>query len=183
MDQFWIYVIIAIIYGLSALLKKKNPADDNDSGPSQERRSGQPQTGTGPERQLTFEELLKEITEGKPVSREAPKPVSQPTQTYVDYDDDIEDEESKQEPVVDYDDERSSDRVFAAYEEAKRMAFERPSLEESMKLSDTEMKFGKFKEFEQTQERNLLKEYLIDFNDPAGWKRAIVMSEILKRKF
>jgi hypothetical protein len=45
------------------------------------------------------------------------------------------------------------------------------------------MTFGKFKEFEQEKKRNLLEEYITDFKDPEGFKKAVVMSEILKRKF
>lgn len=181
MDQIWIYVIVAIIYGISALLKKKNP----DAPDTPERRDrDQPRTGNGSDRQLTFEELLREITEGKSVARQEVKPpVSKPVQTYVDYDDDIEDEESKEIPVIDYDDQRNDDRVVAAYEQAKRMAFNRPSLEETLKLSDTKMQFGKFKEFELGQNKSDIQRYLINFDDAEGWKKAVVMSEILKTKF
>jgi hypothetical protein len=63
------------------------------------------------------------------------------------------------------------------------MAFERPSLEETMKVEDTVVTFGKFKEFEAQKERNLAAEYLQDFGDPEGIRKAVVMSEILKRKF
>jgi hypothetical protein len=180
MDQIWIYVIVAIIYGISALLKKKNP--DTPESP-QPRDFDQPRTGAGSERQLTFEELLREITEGKSVGRQEVKtPANKPVQTYVDYDDDIEEEESKESQVIAYD-RRNDDRVVAAYEEAKKMAFERPSLEDTLKLADTKMSFGKFKEFEIAKDRDLIQQYLIDFNDPAGLKRAVVMSEILKPKF
>jgi hypothetical protein len=180
MDQIWIYVIVAIIYGVSALLKKKNP----DAPDNPERRDvNQPRTGNGSERQLTFEELLREITAGKSVApEEVKRPVSKPVQTYVDYDDAIEEEEVEI-PVLDYDDQRDDDRVVAAYEEAKKMAFERPSLEDTLKLSDTKMQFGKFKEFELGRSKSTIQDYLINFNDPDGWKKAVVMSEILKTKF
>jgi hypothetical protein len=45
------------------------------------------------------------------------------------------------------------------------------------------VKFGKFKEFEHGKKKNLLDEYVRDFKDPSGLKKAVVMSEILKRKF
>ena len=181
MEQYWLYIIIGIIYLISNLMKKKEPGNDvPTSGSDQQRRQspsgGQP--ASGGERQLTFEELLKEITEGKAVVKEQPKPV----QTYVDYDDDLEDEESKAVEVVNYD-VRNDDKVVAAYEEAKRMAFVRPSLEETMKLSDTDMEFGKFKEFELIGQRNLLQDYLADLRDPSALKKAVIMSEVLQRKF
>jgi hypothetical protein len=56
-------------------------------------------------------------------------------------------------------------------------------LEETMNVRDTQMAFGKFREFEQEQKRNLLVEYTKDFQDPEGIRKAFVMSEILNRKF
>ena len=52
-----------------------------------------------------------------------------------------------------------------------------------MKIQDTVVSFGKFKEFEKRAETNLAAEYLKEFHDPEGLKKAVVMSEILKRKF
>jgi hypothetical protein len=127
-------------------------------------------------RQLTFEELLKEITESKPSTQK-----SQPYQEVVDYDDGIGEEEQDLEEV-DYD-YRKKDKIYGEYEEAKRQAFVRPSLEETMKVEDTVMTFGKFKEFEQESRRDLMAEYLADFKDPEGMRKAVVMSEILQRKF
>ncbi|HEY3405223.1 MAG TPA: hypothetical protein VGK59_17685 [Ohtaekwangia sp.] len=119
----------------------------------------------------TFEELLREITEGK----------QQAESEVVDYDDQIGEEEQDLEEIrSDY---RKDDKIYEVYEEAKRMAFARPSLEETMKLEDTKVQYGKFKEFEIEQKRDLLSEYLTDFRDPEGFKKAVVMSEILQRKF
>ena len=75
------------------------------------------------------------------------------------------------------------DKVYDIYEDAKRLAFERPSLEETMKVTDTNVKFGKFKEFEAEEQRDLLAEYSKQFRDPEGLKKAVVLSEILNRKF
>ncbi len=78
---------------------------------------------------------------------------------------------------------KKKDDIYDVYERAKREAFVRPSLEETMKVGDTDVRFGRFKEFEQESRRDLMREYLADFKDPEGFKRAVVMSEILKRKF
>jgi hypothetical protein len=78
---------------------------------------------------------------------------------------------------------RQHDKVYETYEEAKRQAFNRPSLEETMRVEDTVVKFGKFKAFEQATERDLMAEYLKEFQDPEGFRKAFVMSEILQRKF
>jgi hypothetical protein len=131
-------------------------------------------------KQLTFEELLREITEAK----QPQQPVYQPAERkaeYVDYDDQIGEEEQDLEDVnYDY---KKKDKLYDVYEEAKRQAFVRPSLEETMNVRDTNMQFGKFKVFERQEQRNLLEEYTRDFKDPEGFKKALVLSEILKRKF
>jgi hypothetical protein len=51
-----------------------------------------------------------------------------------------------------------------------------------MRVEDTVMKYGKFKEFE-IAERKVMSDYLTALKDPDGLKKAVVMSEILKRKF
>ena len=172
--QFWLYVIIAVIYLLSRARKKKadespGPVDANDARPL----SSAPPPGNKP-KQLSFEELLKEITE----SKQQRPPIEEPV---VDYDENLEEEEQDLEDVeYDY---RKQNKTYEVYEEAKKQAFLRPSLEETMKVKDTVVSFGKFKEFERGDETNLASEYLKDFHDPDGFKKAVVMSEILKRKF
>jgi hypothetical protein len=187
--QFWIYVIIGTIYVLSRAIKKqekenKEVVQDYRPGKKVEFDSTPP---VNKPKQLTFEELLREITEAKkqsqrPVFEAKPsyETVSEP-QKYVDYDDQIEEEEKDLEDVnYNY---RKKDKVYDIYDEAKRLAFERPSLEETMKVTDTDVQFGKFKVFEQKTQRNLLEEYSKEFQDPEGLKKAVVLSEILRRKF
>jgi len=178
--QFWIYVIVGIIYLISRVRKKRQAEPVNTPEPKLERRFQQPEPQPVPQKGLTFEELLREITEAKaPVK---PEPVLQPKSEYVDYDDDLEEEEQDLEDVSgDY---RKKDRAFYdTYEEAKRQAFNRPSLEETVKLQDTDMKFGKFKEFAQEVESNPLNDYLKELKDPDGFKKAFVLSEVLQRRY
>ena len=172
--QFWLYVIIAVIYLLSRARKKK--ADESpgpiDAGEERPRSSPGPQANKP--RQLSFEELLKEITESKQQQLPREEPV-------VDYDEDLEEEEKDLEDVeYDY---RKQNKTYEVYEEAKKQAFFRPSLEETMKVQDTVVSFGKFKEFEKGAETNVASEFLKEFRDVDGIKKAVVMSEILKRKF
>jgi hypothetical protein len=119
--------------------------------------------------------MLKEITEGK--SQET----TRPQQEYVDYDDLIEEEEKDLEDV-DYD-YRKQDKIYDVYDEGKREAFNKLSLEETMKVDDTVVSYERFKAFEKQQNRDLVQVYLTDFKDPDGLKKAVVMSEILQRKF
>ena len=174
--QFWLYVIIGVIYLVSRGLKKKanqspGPVDANEEKPFSSTRH----EGNKP-KQLSFEDLLKEITESKQQQQQQPR-----EEPVVDYDDNLEEEEKDLEDVeYDY---RKQNKTYEIYEEAKKQAFHRPSLEETMKIQDTVVSFGKFKEFEKRAETNLAAEYLNEFHDPDGIKKAVVMSEILKRKF
>jgi hypothetical protein len=173
--QFWLYVIIGLIYLLSRARKKKA---DQSPGPVDAREerpfSSSPRHQENKPKQLSFEELLKEITE----SKQQRQPMEEPV---VDYDENLEEEEKDLEDV-EYD-HRKQDKTYEVYEEAKKQAFHRPSLEETLKLQDTVVSFGKFKAFEKGAETNLAAEYLKEFHDPDGLKKAVVMSEILKRKF
>lgn len=179
--QFWIYIIIGIIYFLSKLLKKpeQQPGETPENRPERRHASeaGQP-AGDRP-RQLTFEELLREITEGKQPQKTETRSVPQPE--YQSYEDDLKDEAQSLEEVR-YD-ARNDDEVFKAYERAKNQVFEQRSLEETMHLSDTDMGYGKFKAFEKQEKKRLSDNYIKILRNPEGLKQAVVMSEILKRKF
>jgi hypothetical protein len=185
MEKMLVYAIIGIVYFVFSRLTKKKEQQPNDI-PNYEPHSKPQQTTTSKPKQLTFEELLKEITESKQPEKpvyETKKPVYQtiPQTRRIDYDDDLKEEEKDLEDVeYDY---RKKDNIYNVYEQAKSQAFVKPSLEETMKVKDTVVKFGKFKAFERETKRNLLEEYTKSFRDPEGLKKAVVMSEILNRKF
>jgi hypothetical protein len=173
-----IYIAIGVIYVISRIIKKSSekPGDISDE-PRRTTEASRPVITAKP-KQLTFEELLQEISESK-TAQQKPRPAPKPA--YVDYDDDLEDEEKDLEKIpYDY---RKDNKSFEMYEEAKKQAFHRPSLEETLKLQDTDVKFGRFKVFEAEEQRNLLEEYTRDFQDPEGLKKAVVMAEILNRRF
>lgn len=181
-SQFWISIVILVIVFLSRLLKKDKPEPESDEPPTP--RQPRPRENAGRQvterpKQLTFEELLREITEAKQPSK--PTYQTQPKSDVVDYDDDIPGEEQDLEVIEqDY---RKKDPVYDMYETGKRQAFQRPSLEETMNVRDTVIEFGKFKAFEQTEQRNILYDYTKDLKDPDGLKKAFVLTEILNRKF
>lgn len=171
--QFWLYVIIGVVYLLSRLRKKSKEQPEGRPNAEREVQTGGtiPPGRTVPPKTLSFEDLLREITEAK-------MPKQEPV---VDYDDALEEEEKDLEDVnYDY---KKQNTVYNTYEEAKKQAFFRPSLEETMKVGDTVVNFEKFKEFERGDVRDVAAEYLRDFKDLDAIKKAVVMSEILKRKF
>lgn len=192
--QFWLYVIIGVIYLISQVRKKSREAKP-ESRPAEkpvvktetpstrwktEPTASQPSTTQKP---MTFEELLREITEGKTAKEPTYEPYKQPE--YVDYDDEVVDEEevlqeeAQEEVLVDY---RKTDSIYKQFEDAKNYDYAANALENTWKLENVDMKFGKFKEFEGERQRNLLDEYTRDLRDPDGFKKALILSEILNRR-
>lgn len=167
MDDILYYILLAIGYALySWLTRKRMPRPDMEAPPSGKSQETAP-------RQLTFEELLREITQAKQQETSAEKDV-------LDYEEEIENEAQSQEELAPA---KEVVQFYETYEEAKRLAFERPSLEETLKLEDTKVTFGRFSEFNLAQSRNLLKEYTADLYDPEGLKKAVILSEVLNRKY
>lgn len=174
--KIWFYIILGGIYLLSRILKKSDqpPTPDTHKKPSENAESPT-------SKPMTFEELMREISASKNVPQSQKPITSVPQTTYVDYDDQIEDEVKDLEDVnYQY---RSKGDVYDTYEEAKKKAFNQSSLEDTLKLENTNMEYGKFKEFDQKYQPTLLDKYIEDLKDPEGFKKAIVLNEILNRKF
>jgi hypothetical protein len=169
--QFWIWLIVIVVTLIARATKKKPGEAGNDGAP----RPSQPEFNTKP---MTFEELLREIQTSK---TPAPPPVQSRKPVYQDYDDNLEEEEKDLEKT-DYS-YKSQDSIYETYEKAKRDAFVKPSLEDTVKLEDTIVRFGQFKGYQTVESRNQGAEILKEFHDPDGFKKAFIMSEILKRKF
>ena len=181
--QIWLYVIVGLIYLLSRFFKKNTdqPTDFPDaSNPENPARrfevpTERPVTTSKP-KTLTFEELLQEITQAKTRAPGEP-PVQEP---YVNYDEEVPVEEQDLEDVnYNY----RKDKVVQDYDSGKSNAFLRTSLEDTLKLEDTEITFGKFKAFEDQEQNNPLERYVNDIYDADSLKKAVVLSEILKTKF
>jgi hypothetical protein len=178
--QFWIWLAIIIITFLARAGKKKQQ-EMEESAPDRE--------ATDQQKPITFEDLLREIQASKspapppPVTKPEPVQASryQKPEPVVDYDDDLKDEVQEElETVTNY---RREDEIYEVYEKAKREAFARPSLEETTKLEDTVVRFSPFKGYQRNPERRLSSPYLSELRDAEGFRKAFVMSEILKRKF
>jgi hypothetical protein len=192
--QFWLIVAIAVISLLGRLGKKKetNVPDPKPNNPRRYKEVSRPAEVNRPvvtekPRQMSFEELLREITEAKQPkpSYAPPTPQRQPVSEVVDYDEEIGEEEQDLEVI---EDEIPREQEFrnkrnSEYQEAKSQAFGRVSLEESMSLKDTNIQFGKFKSFEERKKKNLLDYYTRDLKGREGLKKAFVLTEILNRKF
>ncbi len=185
--QFWLYVIIGIIYIVSRILKKSQAAEREaqDKTPERRRAEVRREREVKEEQPMTFEDLLREITEGKMgrerTSEPKPEPV-RPQQRHSNYDEEVADEAEEVLEDINYD-YRTRDNLYREYDEAKQQAFERKSLEETMTLESTDMSYGKFKEFQTQEKKHPMKQYLEGLHDPENLKKAFIVSEILQRKF
>lgn len=185
--KIWFYLIVGGIYLLSRILKKSGSQEEDDS-PSEipgkdSRQPSTQQPSGGRPKQLTFEELLREISESKsPAKPTITPPVSSrnqpaPRPAYVDYDDDLEEEAKGLEKVPDF---RDSDS-YRIYEQAKQEAFNRPSME-NLTPRRADVQYEKFKAFETERKETVLQSYVAGLRDPEGFKKAFIMGEILNRK-
>jgi hypothetical protein len=179
----WIfYGIIFLVYYFIKNRAKKNQPQQNSIPDYQEPTST---TSTG--KPVSFEDLLREIQQAKAPQAPEPKPEPKPYYEapsypkYEDYDDDIKEEVVEQEEV-NYDS-RKQDNIYDVYEKAKQAAFNRASLEETMKVEDTVVRYGQFKEYQQHEEPSFASLVAKDFEDPEKVKKAFIMSEILRRKY
>jgi len=169
--QFWIWLIVIILTFLSQARKKKQQQVEPE-----DRKSPRPDVDTRP---VTFEELLREIQASKSPKRE---PVPQPSPV-LDYDDELPDEEKSLETVSAPTTYKHDDSIYDTYERAKQEAFARQSLEESLKLEDTIVEPVKFKGYQSTDVNSYASAYAEMLKDPATFKQAFIVSEILRPKF
>lgn len=180
--QFWIYIVIGAIYLLSRMLKKQeqeSPQAPEKQQPEGRRPVLRESAPTEIPRQLTFEELLREITEGKQADKRQPEAEAAPM--YEPYEKDR-GEEARSLEEVNFDEADNAKR-WKPYEQIPAGGFERKSLEETLYLEKNEIKFGKFESFEKRGRRRLLDDYMKIIRNPESLRQAVVMSEILKRKF
>ena len=182
MDEF--KIIFWIIVGLVYIITKARGKQKKQAEPMEHEREVEDS------KPISFEDLLREIQQAKnpkveppiqqrPLAPAVPQRPAKPYD-YQDFDDDIEVEEKSQPVKPDY---KADDKIYDVYEEAKRQAFIKPSLEETMKVGDTVVKFDQFKNYKKEKINAPGLSFLKEFKDPNGFRKAFIMSEILKRKF
>jgi hypothetical protein len=166
-----IWIVLGIIYLVSRARKKPTP--DISPKPAEDYTEDKP---------LTFEELLKEIQTAK-APKAQPQPVIEPVKDYqtVDYADNLKGEEQPLEDTnYNY---KDHDTIYDTYEKAKQEAFARPSMQETLKLENTIVRFGQFKGYEQQIRPSLAREYGKELQDVTNFRKAFILSEILNRKY
>jgi hypothetical protein len=167
--KFWIWLLIIAGSLIARASKKKIP-------PAEPRRSD-PDSDQNPyeeKRPRTFEELLDEIQRSKAgVQKPRVVPVERPP-------DEVPARPVLEDTNYDY---RQHDTIYEIYENAKKEAFQHPSLEETLKLEDTIVRFKAFKGYQKVVQRNLAAELAQEIGNPSGFRKAFIMSEILRRKY
>lgn len=184
--QFWLYVIIGIIYLITQVRKKSKEQSLPPETPAPRKEvseiprwKSERTTPTATPKAISFEDLLREITEAKsPKSEPEYKPYTEPA--YTNYDDDLQEEGAEEEQVeVTY---THNDPIYKEYEAAKSRDYASESLESTLKLESVNMNYGRFKEFETGSNVNLLDIYTRELRDPEGFKKAVILSEILNKR-
>ncbi len=168
--EFWIYIAIGVIYFVSRMFKKpEQPAPQPRPG-----KPGQPSTATEQPAPVTFEDLLREITQARQAE---PEPVAE----YESYDSYEQDQEVEAQSLEE--EGMGNEQRWKAYEEVPLAPVERKSLEETLRLEDTVVDFSRFDAFRKLEVTKMSDEYRKIIRDPQTLKQAVVMSEILQRKF
>jgi hypothetical protein len=176
--QFWIWLIVIVITLIARANKKKPQTFDQD----QREYPNTPSDNTN--KPVTFEDLLREIQAAKAPKSQPSPVVSKPyvatrQQDFEDYDDNLGDENKSLEQTDYY----ADDKIYETYESAKKAAFSRASLEETMKVEDTDVRFNQFKEYSKTTSKSAAAEYAKELQNPQSFKRALILSEILNKRF
>lgn len=174
--QFWLYLVFGAIYLLTRFLKKKDP-ENEPNRPGQ--NPNQPQR---PQRKpVTFEELLKEFTEGRQEEEEPERVPERRPMEETQVKERKRQEESRPKEII----EEGRTRRFAD-DESRRI------YEESIrKAEDTAIEFRRDDDFrsrmarrnEEEAENNLAEEIKEMLQDKNQAQKAVVLSEILNRKY
>lgn len=162
--QVIIYIVFLAIYFLSRFLKGNKKQAQR---PTREReREYEEDQGQEAEQPMTFEDLLRELTQPK---ERKPKPTPQPPPAPAKR----EYEFSGEEP--------SDDEIQEVYEESKRKAKGVKTLDEMVDIGEESIKFKEYQEVGEDNEfATEIREMLQNTDDA---RKAIVLKEILERKF
>ncbi|MEP0984991.1 hypothetical protein [Ekhidna sp.] len=164
--NFWWYIIAAVIYFLTRNKKKKDQPNSRPGSENNPPKSQQPKS---------FEDLLREITEGKQDS----EPAIEQEPVII---------EKKEEPTYDENIRREGERGSFADDESRRV------YEESIKMAEgADLEFEPDEHFRSTslfkgsrneeEEEWTIADEIRDGLNSAEAKKAVIYSEILNRKY
>ncbi|NOT73673.1 MAG: hypothetical protein HOP08_02005 [Cyclobacteriaceae bacterium] len=180
-------ILVWIVIGIVYLFARKRKKDAEAAQPKRRPVESDYETETPPvSKPVTFEDLLREI-EGSKKAQRLPEPVPEYVEEEktdwkpYDYEEEV---VEKKKPIEDTNyDYRKHDKIYETYENATKYAFVKPSLEETMKLEDTVVRFNQFKNYQPEPKSRIREEILRDLKDPRSFKKAFILSEILQKRF
>lgn len=172
-----IWIIGIILYFWVKSRKASTTQNPEENTP---RQPGKPSAAP-----MTFEDLLKEIQASKSPDKEQQSPRPPESRKFKSYEEEETYETIQEElPETEYSRETyTSTETYKTYEKAKGEAFHRASLEETMKLENTEMKFSKFAEYQGVKEPTAAEQISADFKNPDTLKKYFIINEVLNRKW
>ena len=154
-----IYIAFGVIWVISRIMKNRKkqqtPVNTSEEEPYQT-----------PEKEVSFEDLLKELTQGK-----QEKPVT-PDEEPIKY----------EEPVVEEEVWTGSDEEVASVYEQSIKEAEKEVESVSMKEQGHNHHLERFDAFEEEQEDTFLGELRVELQEEGGLKKALIYKEILDRK-
>ncbi|MBR07989.1 MAG: hypothetical protein CMP48_09905 [Rickettsiales bacterium] len=174
--RIWIYIVAGAIYLISRALKKKKP----DAVPRKPTGSRPSAPSSSPNKPVSFEELLREFTEGKAAD---PEPTPEPVETRRAVEERKWQQENK--TVEDFSNE-GRNRTFAD-DESRRV------YEESIKNAEgAEINFERDEHFriklkdrkeEESDRSGFATEISEMLRNPEDARKAVILGEILNRKY
>ena len=176
--QLWIYLVFGAIWLISRIFKKNN----KDATPRKAPRQSQPQQSDRPNKPVSFEDLLKEFTEGKTdeeeeIVEEQPEPVEARQ---------ILQERRRQEVNTPDFSNEGNNRRFSD-EESRRIYEESIKRAEGSKLDfkrDEHFRLKlKDRDEEEDDTSDLAGEISGMLQNPEDARKAVILSEILTRKY
>jgi len=165
--QILIYIIFFAIYLLSRVFRNKNKQAPR---PSREMESDEPATTDAPP--LTFEDILRELTTGeKPrqtVRRQTPQPPKpEPARREYEFKSDYPDD----------------DEIEEVFQDSVKKAQNIKTLDEMVELKEPVLKFKEYDVKEEGHQSSLASEIRNMLMNPDDARKAIILKEILDRKF
>ncbi len=166
--QILLYILFIVIAVLSRAFSKKKKQSQGQPPPTASNRPSR-QAETPSKKPVSFEDLLREFT-GEAETTTSPDP---------EYENDLRDEYEEKVPSFD------DNTVAETYRKSIDQARDIKTLDETVDLEDIQIGSGRFDEFRipEEDEGGNLNEYLEVFNDIEGSRKAIVLGEILQRKY
>lgn len=160
-----LYIIFIAIAILTRVLKGKKESNTPTT-------SHQPESMEAPkkktEKTLTFEELLREFTgEEAPVQQEP-----EPEPRY-----------SRQEEAYSYEEEYADEEIRETYSRSVNEAKKLKTLDEQVSLDKPLERMEHFKQYETEEENTVGSEIIEMLQDEEGARKAIILSEIINRKY